>query len=44
MQVEFIKHMAEQGISVKGRKADVEPYLPEGYYLTREGVVKRLGR
>ena len=28
---------------LKGRKAEVEPSLPEGYYLTREGVVKRLG-
>ena len=44
VQVELIKHMAEQGVSVKGRKAEVEPDLPEGYYLTREGVVKRLGQ
>jgi hypothetical protein len=44
VQVELIQRMAEQGVAVKGRKAEVEPYLPEGYYLTREGVVKRLGR
>lgn len=41
---ELIKHMSDQGLSVKGRKAEVEPHLPEGYYLTREGVVKRLGQ
>jgi len=44
VQSELIKHMAEQGLSVKGRKAEVEPVLPEGYYLTREGIVKRLGQ
>lgn len=36
--------MAAHGVSVQGRKADVEPLLPEGYYLTRDGVVKRLGK
>lgn len=35
--------MAAHAVSVKGRKAEVEPLLPEGYYLTRDGVVKRLG-
>jgi HEAT repeat protein len=44
VSVELIKHMADQGLSVKGRKAEVEPILPEGYYLTREGSVKRLGQ
>lgn len=35
--------LAEAGAAVKGRKAEVEPMLPEGYYLTRQGGVKRLG-
>lgn len=44
VQVELIKQMAEQAVSVKGRKAEVERFLPEGFYLTREGIVKRLGQ
>jgi hypothetical protein len=36
--------LAEKGWVVKGRKAEVEPLLPQGYYLTREGGVKRLGK
>lgn len=44
VSAELIKHMSEHGFSVKGRKAEVEPLLPEGYYLTREGIVKRLGK
>ena len=35
--------MADNQLSVKGRKAEVEPMLPEGFYLTRQGAVKRLG-
>jgi hypothetical protein len=36
--------LADKGLSVPGRKAEVEPLLPQGYYLTREGGVKRLGK
>ena len=30
--------------AIAGRRAEVEPLLPEGYYLTREGTLKRLGK
>ena len=30
--------------SVAGRKADVEKLLPHGFYLTREGALKKMGR
>lgn len=36
--------MVANGLSVKGRKAEVEPLLPDGCYLTRDGTVKRLGK
>jgi hypothetical protein len=40
----LLASMAEHGVVARGRKAEVEPLLPAGYYLTREGAVKRLGR
>ena len=39
-----VENLVERALSVKGRKADVESVLPSGYYVTREGVVKRLGK
>ncbi|MEM7246517.1 MAG: hypothetical protein AAF533_14290 [Acidobacteriota bacterium] len=40
----LIKSIAARDVSVAGRKAEVEPLLPEGYYLTRQGMVRRLDK
>lgn len=40
----IIDELAARGLAVRGRKADVESVLTPGHYVTREGVVKRLGK
>ncbi len=44
IRAQILERLAEKGWNVKGFRPGVEETLPEGYTLTRDGVVKSIGR
>ncbi len=44
IRAHILDRMVEKGWSVKGFRPAIEEALPEGYTLTREGLIKSIGR